>query len=157
MRIMTRRSRFITSGARRYLTGPKEPMKWVTRLLSHSVSLATTFVQRAGVAAMQGPQGEVASMVTEFKARRDLLVAGLKDLGIPCSVPGGAFYVFPDVSGLGGGDAFTDKLLKDALIAATPGSAFGPGGVNYLRLSYATSQSRIKQALQRIENILHQS
>lgn len=137
-----------------YLTGPKETMKWVTRLLSHSVSQATTFVQRAGVAAMQGPQGEVASMVTEFRARRDMLVAGLKDLGIPCSVPGGAFYVFPDVSCLGGGDAFTDKLLKDALIAATPGSAFGPGGANYVRLSYATSQSRIKQALQRIEKIV---
>ena len=136
-----------------YLTGPKETMKWVTRLLSHSVSQATTFVQRAGVAAMQGPQGEVASMVAEFKARRDMLVAGLADLGIPCSVPGGAFYVFPDVSGLGGGDAFTDKLLKDALIAATPGSAFGPGGANYVRLSYATSQSRIKQALERIEKI----
>jgi aspartate aminotransferase len=137
-----------------YLTGPKEPMKWVTRLLSHSVSQATTFVQRAGVAAMQGPQGEVASMVTEFRARRDMLVNGLKDLGIPCSVPGGAFYVFPDVSSLGGGDAFTDKLLKDALIAATPGSAFGPGGLDYVRLSYATSQSRIKEALQRIEKIV---
>jgi aspartate aminotransferase len=137
-----------------YLTGPKEIMKWVTRLLSHSVSQATTFVQRAGVAAMQGPQGEVASMVAEFRARRDTLVAGLKDLGIPCNIPGGTFYVFPDVSELGGGDTITDKLLKDALIAATPGSAFGPGGVNYVRLSYATSQSRIKQALERIEKIV---
>jgi aspartate aminotransferase len=137
-----------------YLTGPKEIMKWATRLLSHSVSQATTFVQRAGVAAIQGPQDEVVSMVEEFRVRRDMLVVGLKDLGIPCNVPGGAFYVFPDVSQLGGGDAFTDKLLKDALIAATPGSAFGPGGANYVRLSYATSQSRIKEALQRIEKIL---
>ncbi|MCX6674116.1 MAG: pyridoxal phosphate-dependent aminotransferase [Methanothrix sp.] len=137
-----------------YLTGPKEIMKWVTRLLSHSVSQATTFVQRAGVAAMQGPQDEVVSMVAEFRARRDLLVAGLKDLGMPCNIPGGAFYVFPDVSEFGGGDAFTDRLLKDALIAATPGSAFGPGGANYVRLSYAASQSRIKQALQRIEMIV---
>jgi aspartate aminotransferase len=137
-----------------YLTGPRETMKWVTRLLSHSVSQATTFVQRAGVAAMQGPQDEVASMVAEFRARRDLLVGGLKSLGIPCSNPGGAFYVFPDVSEFGGGDAFTDRLLKDALIAATPGSAFGPGGANHVRLSYATSQSRIKEALERIEKIL---
>ena len=137
-----------------YLTGPRETMKWVNRLLSHSVSQATTFVQRAGVAAIQGPQDEVFSMVAEFRARRDLLVAGLKTLGIPCSIPGGAFYVFPDVSEFGGGDAFTEKLLKDALIAATPGSAFGPGGVNYVRLSYATSQNRIKQAVERIEKIL---
>ncbi len=137
-----------------YLTGPRETMKWVNRLLSHSVSQATTFVQRAGVAAIQGPQDEVFSMVAEFRARRDLLVAGLKSLGIPCSIPGGAFYVFPDVSEFGGGDLFTEKLLKDALIAATPGSAFGPGGRDYVRLSYATSQSRIKQAVERIEKIL---
>jgi len=137
-----------------YLAGPKETMKWVNRLLSHSVSQATTFVQRAGVAALQGPQDEVAAMVAEFKARRDMLVSGLRDLGLPCSVPGGAFYVFPDVSHLGGGDAFTDKLLKEALIAATPGSAFGPDGRNYVRLSYATSQSRISQALERIGKIV---
>lgn len=138
-----------------YLTGPKETMKWVIRLLSHSVSQATTFVQSAGVAAMQGPQEEIVSMVKEFKTRRDMLVAGLKDLGISCNMPGGAFYLFPDVSALGGGDAFTDKLLKEALIAATPGSAFGPVGEDYVRLSYAISQSRIKQALERIEKILH--
>lgn len=137
-----------------YLAGPKETMKWVARLLSHSVSQATTFVQRAGVAAMLGPQDEVNSMAAEFRARRDMLVAGLKNLGLPCSVPGGAFYVFPDVSAFGGGDAFTDRLLKDALIAAMPGSAFGPGGANYIRLSYAISQSRIKQTLERIAKVL---
>ncbi len=137
-----------------YLTGPKEIVKWVTRLLSHSVSQATTFVMRAGVAALQGPQDEVSSMAREFQVRRDLLVRGLRDLGIPCSMPGGAFYVFPDVSLLGGGDAFTDRLLKDALIAATPGSAFGPGGVNNVRLSYATSQKRIREALERIEKLI---
>jgi len=138
-----------------YLTGPKDIMRWVNRLLSHSVSQATTFVQHAGVAAIQGPQDEVSAMVAEFRARRDLLVKGLRDLGIPCSMPGGAFYVFPNVSQFGGGDAFTSKLLKDALIAATPGSAFGPGGDDYIRLSYATSQDRINQALLRIEKVLH--
>jgi len=137
-----------------YLTGPKETMKWVIRLLSHSVSQATTFVQRAGVVALQGPQDDIDMMVAEFRARRDILVAGLNRLGIPCSVPGGAFYVFPDVSGFGGGDLFTERLLKEALIAATPGSAFGPGGRDYVRLSYATSQNRIRQALDRIEKLV---
>ncbi|MDD4651606.1 MAG: pyridoxal phosphate-dependent aminotransferase [Methanothrix sp.] len=137
-----------------YLAGPKEPMKWVIRLLSHSVSQATTFVQRAGLVAMKGPQDDVGNMVKEFQVRRDMLIAGLKDLGISCSVPGGAFYLFPDVSAMGGGDAFADRLLKEALIAATPGSAFGPGGADHIRLSYATSQSRIKQSLERIEKIV---
>ena len=83
-------------------------------------------------------------MVTEFRARRDLLVSGLRGLGIPCSIPGGAFYVFPDVSEFGGGDLFTEKLLKDALIAATPGSAFGPGGVELCAtlLCYITGQDK---------------
>jgi aspartate aminotransferase len=137
-----------------YMTGPKDIMKWSTRLLSHSVSQATTFVQRAGVAALRGPQDDVNSMVTEFKLRRDLLVSGLHDIGIDCSLPGGAFYVFPNVGEHGGGDAFTDRLLKDALIAATPGSAFGPGGNDYVRLSYATSQERLIVALERIKGIL---
>ncbi len=136
------------------MTGPKEVMKWVIRLLSHSVSQATTFVQRAGVAALRGPQDEVESMVCEFEARRDLLVSGLRRLGIDCNLPGGAFYVFPNVAKFGGGDAFTDKLLKDALIAATPGSAFGPGGNDYVRLSYAASQERLRTALERIEKIV---
>ncbi len=137
-----------------YMAGPKGVLKWVTRLLSHSVSQATTFVQRAGVAAIHGPQDEVKAMVREFEARRDLLVSGLRGLGIGCNLPGGAFYVFPNVAELGGGDAFTDKLLKDALIAATPGSAFGPCGNDYVRLSYAISQERLRTALERIEKIL---
>jgi aspartate aminotransferase len=137
-----------------YLTGPRETMKWVTRLLSHSVSQATTFVQRAGVEALRGPQNAVAAMVEEFSARRDLFVSGLQGMGIICNLPGGAFYVFPDVSEFGGGDLFTDRLLKDALIAATPGSAFGPGGTDYVRLSYAASQERLKEALARIEKML---
>jgi aspartate aminotransferase len=138
-----------------YLTGPKEDLKWITRLLSHSVSQATTFVQRAGVAALRGPQDDMKSMVKEFKARRDLFVSGLRSLGIPCCMPEGAFYVFPDVSDFGGGDIFSEKLLRDSLIAATPGSAFGPGGDKYVRLSYAVSQGRLNEALDRMDKLLH--
>jgi aspartate aminotransferase len=137
-----------------YLAGPKETIKWVNRLLSHSVSQATTFVQKAGVEALLGPQNTVKAMVAEFRERRDLFVSGLQAMGIICNLPGGAFYVFPDVSEFGGGDAFADKLLKDALVAATPGSAFGPGGADYVRISYAASQERLKEALTRIEKML---
>jgi aspartate aminotransferase len=137
-----------------YLTAPKDTLKWITRLLSHSVSQATTFVQRAGVEALRGPQDAVEAMVAEFSDRRDLFVSGLQGMGILCGLPGGAFYVFPNVSEYGGGDVFADKLLKDALIAATPGSAFGPDGADYVRISYAASQERLKEALERIEKIL---
>lgn len=137
-----------------YLTGPRDILKWVSRLLSHSVSHPTTFVQWAGIAALEGPQDNVRKMTEEFRARRDLLVEGLRSLGIRCALPGGAFYTFPDVSHLGGGDVFAERLLKEAKIAVTPGSAFGPGGDDYVRISYATSRERIKEALERMESML---
>jgi len=137
-----------------YLAGPQEVMKWVNRILSHSVSHATTFVQWAGVEALKGPQETIRAMVSEFQTRRDLLVSGLRELGIRCSLPGGAFYVFPDVSEFGGGDSFAERMLSEAMVAATPGSAFGPGGVDYVRISYAASQERLRQALDRMGKML---
>jgi len=137
-----------------YLAGPQEVMKWVNRILSHSVSHATTFVQWAGVEALKGPQESINGMVAEFQARRDLLVAGLAEIGIRCPLPGGAFYVFPDVSEFGGGDAFTERILSEAMVAATPGSAFGPGGAGHVRISYAASRERLTEALARIGKML---
>ncbi|MHC1631697.1 MAG: pyridoxal phosphate-dependent aminotransferase [Methanotrichaceae archaeon] len=137
-----------------YITAPPEIIRWVTRILSHSVSHPTTFVQYAGVEALRGPQECTKSMVTEFRARRDLLVAGFQEIGIKCNLPGGAFYVFPDVSEYGGGDKFSENLLSEAMIAVTPGSAFGPSGKDYVRVSYATSQDRLREALNRITKML---
>ena len=137
-----------------YLAGPQEVMKWVNRILSHSVSHATTFVQWAGVEALKGPQESINGMVAEFQARRDILVAGLAEIGIRCPLPGGAFYVFPDVSEFGGGDAFTERILSEAMVAATPGSAFGPGGAGHVRISYAASRERLTEALARIGKML---
>lgn len=137
-----------------YLAGPQEVMKWVNRILSHSVSHATTFVQWAGIEALKGPQDNIKAMVAEFQERRDLLVSGLAEIGIKCSLPGGAFYVFPDVSEFGGGDKFAERMLSEAMVAATPGSAFGPGGADCVRISYAASQERLNQALERIAKML---
>jgi aspartate aminotransferase len=137
-----------------YLAGPQEIMKWVNRLLSHSVSHATTFVQWAGIEALKGPQDSIKAMVAEFRERRDLLVSGLAEIGINCPLPGGAFYVFPDVSDFGGGDGFAERMLSEAMVAATPGSAFGPGGAGNVRISYAASKERLQEALGRIAKML---
>jgi len=137
-----------------YLAGPQEIMKWVNRILSHSVSHATTFVQWAGIEALKGPQDSIKAMVAEFRERRDLLVSGLAEIGINSPLPGGAFYVFPDVSDFGGGDGFAEKMLSEAMVAATPGSAFGPGGVGNVRISYAASKERLQEALGRIAKML---
>ncbi len=137
-----------------YLATSHELYTSMSKLQSHSVSSATTFVQWAGVEALKGDQSFIPEMVTEFKARRDLLVDGLNNIGIKCNYPSGAFYAFADVSEYGNGDDICEKLLTDAYIATTPGSAFGPHSMDFIRFSYATSRERIQTALERIEQVL---
>lgn len=137
-----------------YVSAPADVYKPMMKLHSHSVSQATSFVQYAGIAALQGDQGCVTDMVQEFKVRRDLLIDGLNKLGIKCARPDGAFYAFADVSEYGTGDEVADLFLNKAYVAATPGGAFGDAGKDFLRLSYATSQERIREALDRMEKVL---
>lgn len=137
-----------------YVSAPKEIYEQMLKLHSHSVSQATSFVQYAGIAALQGDQACVADMVREFRIRRDLLVRGLNKIGIKCNMPDGAFYAFADVSEFGSGEKVAETLLNKAFVATTPGSAFGEAGNDFIRISYATSQERIKEALKRIEAVL---
>ncbi len=137
-----------------YVTAAPDIFKGLLKIHSHSVSSATTFAQYGGVAALTGPQEPVEEMVKEFKVRRDILIDGLNSLGIKCKKPEGAFYAFADVSEYGNGDDITEKFLADAHVAVTPGSAFGPSGKDFVRISYATSQERIREALDRVENAL---
>ncbi|CAG1005418.1 MAG: pyridoxal phosphate-dependent aminotransferase [Candidatus Methanoperedens sp.] len=137
-----------------YVSAPKEVYQQMVKLHSHSVSQATSFVQYAGIAALQGDQACVQNMVREFRERRDLLIKGLEKLGIKCTRPDGAFYAFADVSEYGSGEAVAEVLLNKAFVATTPGAAFGKAGNNFIRISYATSKDRIKEALRRIEAVL---
>ncbi len=137
-----------------YVNAPKKLYEQMIKLHSHSVSQATSFVQYAGVAALTGDQTCVADMVKEFRARRNLLISGLNELGIKCTMPNGAFYAFANVSDYGSGERVAELLLNRAFVATTPGAAFGSAGDDYIRISYATSQERIKEALGRIEAVL---
>lgn len=137
-----------------YVSAAKEIYDQMLKLHSHSVSQATSFVQYAGIAALQGDQTCVTDMVREFRARRDLLVRGLNKLGIRCAMPDGAFYAFADVSEYGSGEKVAELLLNKAFVATTPGSAFGEAGNDFIRISYATSQERIREALRRMEAVL---
>ena len=131
---------------------PRELVPHIDRLAVNSVSCTASFTQKAGVAALNGPQGPVEAMVAEFKARRDLIVEGLNSIpGISCRLPLGAFYVFPNVKQLGlSSKALADRLLEEAGVAVLAGSAFGDHGEGYLRLSYANSIPNIDKALERI-------
>ena len=142
------------SRAEQYYIKAKEIYEQMLKLHSHSVSQATSFVQYAGVAALQGDQTCITAMVDEFKSRRDMLVDGLNELEIKCARPDGAFYAFADVSEYGTGEEVAELLLNKAYVAATPGLAFGESGGDFIRISYATSKVRIKEALRRMEATL---
>lgn len=142
-----------------YAAGPKELIAGMQMVQDQSTSNANSITQKAAVAALTGPQDELKKMVEVFKARRDLLVAGLNAIkGVKCRVPEGAFYVFPDFGELIGksykGQPITgsvklsEVLLEDFQVAAVPGEPFGAEG--YLRMSFATSDAVLKKALERI-------
>jgi aspartate aminotransferase len=127
----------------------------VNLLTVNSNSCTASFTQRAGIAALEGPQDCVTAMVTEFRRRRDVMVRGLNEIpGIRCSLPAGAFYAFPNVTGTGmSSKALADLLLNEAGVACLCGTAFGQHGDGSLRFSYANSMANILEAIERIRRI----
>lgn len=127
----------------------------VNLLTVNSNSCTASFTQRAGIAALEGPQDCVTAMVTEFRRRRDVMVRGLNEIpGIRCSLPAGAFYAFPNVTGTGiSSKALADLLLNEAGVACLCGTAFGQHGDGYLRFSYANSMANILEAIERFRRI----
>jgi len=126
----------------------------VARLETNCNSCPTSFVQRAGMEALTGPQDDAAAMREEFRRRRDFLVDGLNKIeGVECLLPGGAFYVFPRITGLGRPAAEVAKgLLEEGGVAALSGTAFGAHGEGHLRFSYANSLENLDKALGRVSD-----
>lgn len=136
-----------------YGVGPRELIGKMVLLAINTISCVTAFVQMAGIAALRGPQDSTEAMVREFRARRDLIVSGLNGVkGFRCLNPKGAFYVFPNITGTGMSSAKCSKyLLEDGGIAVLPGTAFGAAGEGYIRFSYATSQDRIREMVEKLK------
>jgi aspartate aminotransferase len=134
---------------------PPELVEHITRLMVNSASCTASFVQLAGIAALEGEQAAVGRMVAEFRRRRDILVDGLNKLpGVRCLRPRGAFYVFPNITGTGRSSAeVADRLLNEAGVAALSGAAFGAHGEGYLRFSYANSEANLRTALERMRPV----
>jgi aspartate/methionine/tyrosine aminotransferase len=128
----------------------------MTRLMTNSASCTATFIQHAGVAALQGDDAPVREMVEEFRQRRDLIVDGLNQIpGVTCQRPRGAFYVFPSVKALRRpSKEIATYLLDEAGVAVLWGTAFGEFGEGYLRLSYAASREAIGRALAAMQKAL---
>ena len=135
-----------------FLAAPEPIAKAIDAVQSHSTSNPTSFAQKGGVAAMNGPQDHLPIWLAEYARRRTYAHAKLNSIpGISCVNSKGAFYLFPNISKLGlkSGD-FCAKLLDQEKVAAVPGVAFGAD--DYLRISYATSMANIEKGLDRLEN-----
>ncbi|GBD19318.1 Aspartate aminotransferase [bacterium HR27] len=139
-----------------YGVAPRWLAEHLVRLAVNCHSCVPGFTQRAGLAALRGPQEPVEQMVAEFRRRRDAVVAGLNSLpGVRCLEPAGAFYVFPNVTGTGrSAEELARGLLDEAGVAVLAGTAFGRYGAGYLRLSFANSLDNLLEAIERIRRYL---
>jgi aspartate aminotransferase len=134
------------------LMGPKNVIKRMTLIQETITSCVSPFIQIAAIEAMHGPQTEVDEMIKKIKSSRDILVSGLNSIeGISCINPGGAFYAFPNVSGLKmNGLEFSDYLLRESHVATCPGVYFGDAGKDNVRFCFATSDIKIRGAIERM-------
>ncbi len=128
----------------------------VNLLIVNSTSCTASFTQRAGIAALEGPQDDVDHMVAEFRRRRDAFCGGLNSLrGFRCPIPEGAFYAFPEITGTGRpSKELADALLNEAGVACLSGAAFGSYGEGYLRFSIANSYENLMDAVERMRAFL---
>jgi aspartate/methionine/tyrosine aminotransferase len=135
---------------------PEWLVEAVSKLMVNSNSCTASFTQRAGIAALTGPQDAVTSMVAEFRRRRDAFCDGLNRIpGIHCARPGGAFYAFANITRTGmDSKTAADFLLHEAGVACLSGAAFGKYGEGYIRFSYANSYENLMEAVKRIESAM---
>jgi aspartate aminotransferase len=139
-----------------YAVWPKSLIKHAIKLAINSHSCVNNATQYAGIAALEGPMDTVHAMVKAWGERRDIIVKGLRALpGVRCTVPAGAFYAFPNISGTGFGSSdLQSRLLNEEGVALLSGTSFGSLGEGYIRLSYATSTEQIEEALFRMNRFL---
>ncbi|HXS94872.1 MAG TPA: pyridoxal phosphate-dependent aminotransferase [Candidatus Limnocylindrales bacterium] len=134
---------------------PEWLVEAVNKLMVNSNSCTASFTQRAGIAALTGPQDCVTAMVAEFRRRRDAVCQGLNEIpGFRCAIPGGAFYAFPNVEGTGmSSKELADFLLYEAGVSCLDGGCFGEYGKGYIRFSYANSMDNLMEAVRRIQQV----
>jgi len=138
-----------------YLCAPKELCDAALKIHQYIMLCAPVMGQVGALEALRSAEEEKNSMVNEYRLRRNMFVAGLNRIGLPCHVPEGAFYAFPSVEKTGLSDVeFAERLLKEQRVAVVPGSVFGAGGEKHLRCAYAVSRKDRNEALLRMEVFL---
>ena len=140
-----------------YACGPEEIIRQMTKIHQFAIMCAPTMSQYAAIEAMKNGDEDVAMMRDSYDKRRRFVVHELRDMGLPCFEPYGAFYVFPCIREFGmTSEEFATKLLTEQKVAIVPGTAFGDCGEGFLRISYAYSLENLKKALGRLRVFVEQ-
>jgi len=138
-----------------YLCAPEELCDAALKIHQYVMLCAPVMGQVGALEALRSAEEDKNSMVNEYRLRRNLFVAGLNRIGLPCHVPEGAFYAFPSVEKTGLSDVeFAERLLKEQKVAVVPGSVFGTGGEGHVRCAYAVSRIQLNEALERMDAFL---
>lgn len=138
-----------------YATGPAEIIKQMLKIHQFAIMCAPTTSQYAAVSALQNGDKDVEQMREAYNQRRRYLVHALREMGMECFEPFGAFYVFPSIKKFGmTSEEFASRLLQEEKVAVVPGTAFGDCGEGFLRISYAYSLEDLKKALERLERFV---
>lgn len=138
-----------------WMAAPEPILSAVRKVHQYAIMSAPTVSQYAGLTALNEGEAAVAEMLAEYDRRRRVIVAGFNQIGLPTFEPQGAFYCFPRIDSLGlSSDAFAERLLYEQQVAVVPGDAFGPSGAGFVRACYATSMTKIEEALDRVERFV---
>jgi len=135
---------------------PENLIEHVFKFCVNNHSCVNTASQYGAIAALDGPEDHLNKMMEELTIRRKIIVDGLRSLkGVECNLPGGSFFVFPNIQGTGmDGEKFTERCLKEAGVAMIPGTAFGSFAKHHVRFNFATSRENISQAIEKMDKIL---
>lgn len=138
-----------------YAAAPRDIIAAMTKIHQYTIMCAPTMAQVAAIEALKSGESDTNEMVEDYNRRRLLIIKGLRDIGLSCFEPKGAFYAFPSIRSTGMTSAeFAEKLLTEQKVAVVPGSAFGQHGEGYVRCCYATSLPDIEEALSRMKKFL---
>jgi len=139
-----------------YAAAPKEIIAAMTKIHQYTMMCVPTMAQVAAIEALKAGDDSPNEMAEDYNRRRLVIVKGLRDIGLPCFEPKGAFYAFPSIRPTGmTSEDFAERLLKEEKVAVVPGSAFGQCGEGYVRCCYATSLADIEEALARMKRFVN--
>lgn len=138
-----------------YAAAPAQILGAMTKIHQYTILCAPIMAQRAALEGLRNGAREVENMVQQYNFRRQLVFSRLRDMGLECFEPEGAFYIFPSIETTGfSSEAFAEMLLKEEKVAVVPGEAFGDSGKGHIRISYANSVDNLTEAMNRMERFI---